>query len=192
MIFRGLGLLALLLFYGVYFGKMAMQKKQGIQIDHIAKGGKRGRLFRVEMTMKAATCAAPVAELISVFTGISLLPVFARYTGVLAAFAGVMCFAVSVYTMRDSWRAGIPEHDKTEMVTTGIYSISRNPAFLGFDMVYLGFLLMFFNPVLLVFTIFAVVMLHLQILQEEKFMADTFGSEYEKYRKHVFRYIGSK
>ena len=101
MIFRGLGLLALLLFYGVYFGKMAMQKKQGIQIDHIAKGGKRGRLFRVEMTMKAATCAAPVAELISVFTGISLLPVFARYTGVLAAFAGVMCFAVSVYTMRD-------------------------------------------------------------------------------------------
>ena len=94
--------------------------------------------------------------------------------------------------MRDSWRAGIPEHDKTEMVTTGIYSISRNPAFLGFDLVYLGFLLMFFNPVLLVFTIFAVVMLHLQILQEEKFMADTFGSEYEKYRKHVFRYIGSK
>ena len=39
MIFRGLGLLALLLFYGVYFGKMSMQKKQGIQIDHIAKGG---------------------------------------------------------------------------------------------------------------------------------------------------------
>ena len=77
-------------------------------------------------------------------------------------------------------------------MTTGIYSISRNPAFLGFDLVYLGFLLMFFNPVLLVFTIFAVVMLHLQILQEEKFMADTFGSEYEKYRKHVFRYIGSK
>ena len=192
MIFRGLGLLALLLFYGVYFGKMAMQKKQGIQTDHIAKGGKRGRLLRVEMTMKAATCAAPVAELISVFTGISLLPVFARYTGVLAAFAGVMCFAVSVYTMRDSWRAGIPEHDKTEMVTTGICAFSRNPAFLGFDCMYIGVFLLYANVLTGLCTAFAIVMLHMQILQEEKFMADTFGSEYEKYRKHVFRYIGSK
>ena len=177
MIFQLMGLTALLLFYGVYFGKMAAQRKQGIQTDHIAKGGKKGRLFRVEMTMKAATYAVPVVI---------------RYLGALAAFAGAACFAASVYTMRDSWRAGIPEGDKTEIVTTGIYSMSRNPAFLGFDLVYIGLLLMFFNPMLLVFSIFAMVMLHMQILQEEKYMADTFGGEYEKYREHVYRYIGAK
>lgn len=57
MIFQLMGLTALLLFYGVYFGKMAAQRKQGIQTDHIAKGGKKGRLFRVEMTMKADLCS---------------------------------------------------------------------------------------------------------------------------------------
>lgn len=192
MIFQLMGLTALLLFYGVYFGKMAAQRKQGIQTDHIAKGGKKGRLFRVEMTMKAATYAVPVVEIISLLSGTSRMPDLIRYLGALAAFAGAACFAASVYTMRDSWRAGIPEGDKTEIVTTGIYSMSRNPAFLGFDLVYIGLLLMFFNLVLLVFSIFAMVMLHMQILQEEKYMEDTFGSEYEKYREHVYRYIGSK
>lgn len=43
--------------------------------------------------------------------------------------------------MRDSWRAGISETDKTELVTEGIYQISRNPAFLGFDLLYIGILL---------------------------------------------------
>ena len=43
--------------------------------------------------------------------------------------------------MRDFWRAGIPETDKTELVTEGIYQISRNPAFLGFDLLYIGILL---------------------------------------------------
>ena len=43
--------------------------------------------------------------------------------------------------MRDFWRAGISETDKTELVTEGIYQISRNPAFLGFDVLYFGILL---------------------------------------------------
>ncbi len=43
--------------------------------------------------------------------------------------------------MKDSWRAGIPDSDKTELVTTGIYKYSRNPAFLGFDLQYMGVLL---------------------------------------------------
>ena len=43
--------------------------------------------------------------------------------------------------MRDSWRAGIFETDKTKLVTEGIYQISRNPAFLGFDLLIIGTLL---------------------------------------------------
>ncbi len=78
------------------------------------------------------------------------------------------------------------------MVTAGIYRFSRNPAFLGFDLVYTGILLMFFNWVLLVFTVFAAVMLHLQIMQEEKFLSAAFGEEYLSYRKRVCRYIGRK
>ena len=93
---------------------------------------------------------------------------------------------------RDSWRAGIPESDKTALVTGGVYALSRNPAFLGFDFMYFGVLFMYCNPFTAFFTVFAVVMLHLQILQEEKYMAAAFGEPYLEYKRTVFRYLGRK
>lgn len=51
---------------------------------------------------------------------------------------------------------------------------------------------MFFNWVLLIFSVFAMVMLHLQILQEEKYLPDVFGGEYVSYKESVCRYIGRK
>jgi len=98
-----------------------------------------------------------------------------------------------VVAMRDSWRAGVSLRDKTELVTGGIYQISRNPAFLGFDLVYIGMLMMFFNWVLFVITIFAMIMFHLQIVSvEEYFLTETFGNEYIEYKKRVNRYFGRK
>ena len=47
------------------------------------------------------------------------------------AISGDMVFVISVWTMKDSWRAGVSKTDQTELVTDGIYQISRNPAFLG-------------------------------------------------------------
>ena len=83
--------------------------------------------------------------------------------------------------------------DKTELVTDGIYQFSRNPAFLGFDLLYIGTLMMFFNRILCVLTVFAIVMYHLQIVSvEEKFLLATFGDEYLQYKEKVCRYIGRK
>ena len=42
------------------------------------------------------------------------------------------------------------------------------------------------------FTVFAIVMLHLQILQEERYLTATFGTEYLRYRHQVFRYLGRR
>ena len=35
-------------------------------------------------------------------------------------------------------------------------------------------------------------MLHLQMLQEEKYMEATFGEQYLEYKKQVFRYFGRR
>lgn len=98
-------------------------------------------------------------------------------------------FVTAIATMRDSWRAGIPEGQKTALVTTGIYRFSRNPAFLGFDCMYIGLLAAFFSVVHFVFALWAVIMLHLQILQEERYLTATFGPAYEDYKTHTGRYF---
>ena len=134
-----------------------------------------------------------IAGLVSIFleTGHSLTAI--RVMGAIISVGGTVIFIVAVWTMRDSWRAGVSKTDKTELITNGIYHISRNPAFLGFDLLYIGTLLMFFNWILCFLTVFAVTMYHLQIVNvEEDFLLATFGNEYLKYKKKVCRYIGRR
>lgn len=192
MFFKVAGIAILLIFYGCYFGKMISQRKKGIVTDQMGKG-KTGFVKFVECTMKIATILVPIAEVISIVFGVSHLPIWARIAGVVIGIIGVVVFILAVLTMRDSWRAGVSETDKTDLVTNGIFSISRNPAFFGFDLVYIGILLMFFNPILLVISGFAALMLHLQIVNvEEDHMLIAFGDDYLKYRKKVNRYLGRR
>ncbi len=189
--FPVLALIVLAMFYGIYFGKMLVQKRHGIRTHQIGRR-KEKELHTVETLMSIATLGAPVTQLMSIAFGWNHLPVGARFTGFLVGMLGDVTFLLSVLCMKDSWRAGIPDKDKTELVTTGIYRYSRNPAFLGFDFMYVGVLLMYGNLLTLVFSVFAVVMLHLQILQEERYLANTFGAPYQEYCRHVFRYLGRK
>lgn len=192
MEFKLISIAALVAFYGCYFIKMFRQKKQGIQTDQIGKG-KAGFVKFVEVTMKAAAVLAFAAGLVSIFIGISHSPAAVRVIGAVMSVAGTIVFIAAVWTMRDSWRAGVSKTDKTELITNGIYQISRNPAFLGFDLLYIGTLLMFFNWILCVLTVFAVIMYHLQIVSvEEEFLLAAFGNEYLQYKKKVCRYIGRK
>lgn len=187
-----LGIIILAFFYTVYLGKMFLQKRKGIQTDQMAKGKKKDKVFYTELIMKVATYTVVVVEIISIFLVDSKLPHAISIIGVVLGFVGDIIFALAVLTMKDSWRAGIAEKDKTEMVTKGIYQISRNPAFLGFDCVYIGILLMFFNVPLLLLSVLAMVMLHLQILQEEQYLPGVFGQDYIEYQNKVRRYIGRK
>ncbi len=57
---------------------------------------------------------------------------------------------------------------------------------------FLGVCLLFCNSITIFLTLFAVVMLHFQILQEEKYLTQTFGKPYEEYKETVFRYLGRK
>ena len=186
-----LALFVLAVFYGIYFGKGLVQKRRGIQTRQIGRR-KEKEIHTVETLMSVATLGAPIAQLMSIALGWNHLPSGARFTGFLIGMLGDTIFLLSVLCMKDSWRAGIPDKDKTELVTTGIYRYSRNPAFLGFDFMYVGVLLMYGNLLTLGFSIFAMVMLHLQILQEERYLVNTFGAPYQEYCRHVFRYLGRK
>ena len=192
MEFTLISIASIIAFYGCYFLKMFHQKRQGIQTDQIGKD-KIGFVKFVEITMKIAAILVFIAGLVSIFleTGNSLTAI--RIIGAITSVGGTVIFIVALWTMRDSWRAGVSKTDKTELITNGIYHISRNPAFLGFDLLYIGTLLMFFNWILCFLTVFAVIMYHLQIVNvEENFLLVAFGNEYLQYKKKVCRYIGRR
>lgn len=194
MIFQLLALGCFAALYGCYLAKMLAQKKQGIQTDHLGEG-KVGFVKFVELGTKFAAALVITAGLVSILlnlnTGRSPAPV--RAAGAALGVLGAAVFIAAVRTMRDSWRAGVSESEQTELVTTGIYRFSRNPAFLGFDLLHLGTLLMFFNGPLCALTVLSILMYHLQIVNvEEDFLIAAFKDEYLQYRKTVRRYLGRK
>ena len=189
--YRLTALFVLAVFYGIYLVKQWMQKRRGIRTMQIGRG-KDVRTHTVETLMGIATVGILPAQLLSIGFGWSHLPANARFTGFCLAMLGDLIFLLSVICMKDSWRAGIPDADRTELVTGGIYRYSRNPAFLGFDLMYIGVFLMYCNLLTGMFTVFAIVMLHLQILQEERYLTAAFGAEYLDYRHQVLRYLGRR
>ena len=186
-----LAVMVLALFYSIYFVKQWSQKRRGIQTMQIGCR-KEAQTHTVETLMSVATVGIVPAQLMSVGFGWSHLPAGARFTGFCVGMIGNLIFLISILCMKDSWRAGIPDGDKTALVTGGIYRYSRNPAFLGFYLQYIGVMLMYCNLLTAGFTVFAITMLHLQILQEERYLTAAFGEEYLDYRRRVFRYLGRR
>lgn len=184
-------LVILVLFYGIYFVKKFDQKRRGIRTSQLGRGKER-TVRMTEIVMTAATVLIVPIELFSILADWSFMPQKIRAAGIAAGILGDIVFLLAVLTMKDSWRAGIPEKDRTSLVSHGIYRYSRNPAFLGFDLMYTGILLMYFNWLSFSFTLWAVIMLHRQILQEEKYLEAVFGDQYLEYKKHTCRYFGRK
>ena len=191
MVYQIIAILILLTFYTFYFAKIIIQKKQSIKTNQMGIGNKPKNVLAIERIMSVATVLTVVAGVISIFEVKSFLRTEIRVTGVVIGILAVFFFALATITMKSSWRVGIPE-EKTALITEGIYKWSRNPAFVGFDLLYVSVTLVFFNIPLLCVSVWAAVMLHLQILQEEKHMYKMFGEEYEQYKKHTLRYFGRK
>ncbi|MBQ8293358.1 MAG: isoprenylcysteine carboxylmethyltransferase family protein [Bacilli bacterium] len=191
MVYKILALSIMIIFYGIYYGKMIVQKKQGIKTRQLGKG-KNLNIRSVEILLSIATLVIVPIQLISIIFDLTILNDNIRFIGFAVGIIGNILFLISIITMKNSWRAGIPSEDNTEFISNGIYKISRNPAFLGFDLMYIGICLLYCNVLTIIFSLFAIVMLHFQILQEEKYLEKTFGETYITYKNKVFRYIGRR
>lgn len=72
----------------------------------------------------------------------------------------------------------------------GIYSIVRNPLYIGNFIVFTGLVTIFSNIiVVLIFGIFFILQYYFVILAEENFLKDKYGKEYENYCNGVKRII---
>jgi protein-S-isoprenylcysteine O-methyltransferase Ste14 len=84
-----------------------------------------------------------------------------------------------------------PGHPTSKVVTTGVFSVSRNPLYLGGICVLVGIALATNLPWVLVFLLPALVACHyILITPEERYLATKFGEEYRTYAASVHRWIG--
>ncbi len=90
--FQSGSIVIMLVFYGIYFGKMLGQKKKGIRTNQIAKGDKAEELLYIEFIMKIATIGVPVYELVSIFWGINQASENLHFPYIPCATAGVQAF----------------------------------------------------------------------------------------------------
>jgi protein-S-isoprenylcysteine O-methyltransferase Ste14 len=80
-----------------------------------------------------------------------------------------------------------------KIVTTGVFSISRNPLYLGGVFILAGISLAFNLPWVLILLILSIVACHsILIAPEESYLAARFGEQYRMYTATVHRWIGRK
>lgn len=94
--------------------------------------------------------------------------------------------------MKESWRIGIDQINKTKLIQNGLFSISRNPIFLGIMIANLGLFLVIPNAFTLLIISLSTISINTQIRLEEEFLKKEFGEEYVIYSTNVNRWITLK
>jgi protein-S-isoprenylcysteine O-methyltransferase Ste14 len=190
---------ALALFLLVFVGRAVQLRIRG-HINPIALSlGKRGLLGVAELALFLAVNLWAIAVIGHALPGFDLpLPAWCqvelirssalRVVGVgLTTLAFLICL-LALRALGDSWRLGIDERQPGRLVTNGIYSFSRNPIFVFFDLYFISTFLLNGTLLFLLFALFTIANLHYQILEEERFLVQTHGSAYELYRRRTCRY----
>lgn len=189
----------LLLTFGVsYIGKLIiLLKRSNIKANVFGKGTKGREVLNIERSLKVITFVAIIAWCTS-----SLFPTFSEnhflklydnvvisILGLVITSIGVLFFILAMVFMKTSWRVGIDKSTKTNLITSGFYRFSRNPAFVGMDLMFLGTAITYGTTVTIISSLLVIISLHFQILQEEKHMKETFKKEYDDYTKRTARYL---
>jgi protein-S-isoprenylcysteine O-methyltransferase Ste14 len=126
----------------------------------------------------------PAGAYVPLFDAVS-----ARAAGVVLTAAGLALFAAALMSFGKSWRVGVDELHPGELVSGGVFAVSRNPIFVFMILYALGGFLINATPVFLAIAVVVAAGVHLQILQEERFLAGRYGRSYEEYRAKTGRYL---
>lgn len=115
-----------------------------------------------------------------------------KIIGLVFVSVGFILGILALIAMKNSWRVGIKYDQKTDLVTTGIYSVSRNPYFLSYNILIFGYILIFPSSILMVLYLMLVVVFHKMILEEEKYLLSVHNIAYMDYKRKVNRYLTIK
>ena len=114
---------------------------------------------------------------------------FVMIAGLVLIHSALTWIAIAQYQMSNSWRIGIDEANKTPLVTKGVFSISRNPIFLGMIVSVLGLFLILPNALSFFLALTSYFIIQIQIRLEEEFLERQHGQSYQDYKSKTRRLI---
>ncbi len=109
--------------------------------------------------------------------------------GGVVGLAGLGMCALAQTTMGASWRVGIDERQRTELVTCGIYRWIRNPTYLGLHAVSLGLWLIWPTTLVAGYGVLFFLIMDIQVRCEEEHLIALHGDEYLAYAAQTWRYL---
>ncbi|HEX6439024.1 MAG TPA: isoprenylcysteine carboxylmethyltransferase family protein [Candidatus Binatia bacterium] len=120
-----------------------------------------------------------------VFPGRKSLALSFAITGAMIIIVGVASFRRAKTTINP-----MKPESSSSLVVSGIYKFSRNPMYLGFLLVLVGWAVFLSNALAFIFLpVFICYMNRFQIEPEEKALAGKFGQEFVDYKSRVRRWL---
>jgi protein-S-isoprenylcysteine O-methyltransferase Ste14 len=135
--------------------------------------------------------SAPVLALLDVVEPIATLDDARLHVlGLWLALAGIGLTFYAQGAMGTSWRIGVDESERTELVTTGPFALVRNPIFAAMIPTGLGLALLVPSVVALAGFAALVVALELQVrVVEEPYLLRVHGQRYAHYARRTGRFV---
>lgn len=121
-------------------------------------------------------------------TGYIIVPDALMWVAAAILMLAVILFVISFFQLGTALKMGLP-NEKTELRTTGLYRLSRNPIYLAMYMILIASVMYFPDPLNLALAIMAAVIHHRTTLAEEKFLLARFGSAWTDYTSRTRRYL---
>lgn len=109
--------------------------------------------------------------------------------GTVVVSAGLVVFALALWSFADSWRIGIDRTTPGPLVTGGIFAWTRNPIYIALDLIFSGSFLLQGRAIFLLFALALAVLLHYIVRREESSLVTTYGDAYRQYCARVGRYV---
>lgn len=198
-VFDFLPLISFLLFVILITGKTIILKRKGVPVSSNTK--KNALVKFVLYPVFLLTIILFISELVkpAFKFSYSVLPEFLTqnlFNSISLKVLGATLITISliflVFTLHvfsKSLRFGMDSKNLGKLITTSIFSISRNPFFITIIIYFVGIALLSLNWFFIGFASLTIVSIHFFILKEEKFMRRNYGEEYNIYVKNVRRYF---
>ncbi len=146
-----------------------------------------GVLFTVSL---AIGVAAPVAALAGLDEIGFLDQSWIAWAGLVVASVGVVLTLAAQLSMGNSWRIGVDETERTELVTEGAFTIVRNPIFSAMGFTAVGLAAMVPNVIAVIGLVTMAIAVELQVRRvEEPYLGAVHGQPYLDYRGRVGRFV---